>query len=141
MKKMVLSIAILCLAIILAILIGLTFLGIKNLKPSAVTGATPLAAINIPRNLGECFFQLNAGWPKQRLEIFKNTKEDEIPEYNLRIGGRLRIYWALDHQSRLAQYFNKLGVFNPEDMTRIILLSYYRYLNGKDIRLNEQLRK
>ena len=51
----------------------------------------------------------------------------------------MRNNWGLWGGSRLSNYFNKLGVFHPDDMSGIILTSYYRYSLGKEIKLEEQI--
>jgi hypothetical protein len=51
----------------------------------------------------------------------------------------IRNNWCLWGGSRLSKYFNDLGIFHPDDMSSIILTSYHRYLNGEEIRLQEQI--
>jgi hypothetical protein len=41
----------------------------------------------------------------------------------------------------LAQYFKKeIGITHPDDMSSIILLSFHRHLNGKELNLSTQVR-
>ena len=51
----------------------------------------------------------------------------------------MRNYW-LRHHSRLGQYFRQLGIDEYDDMSGIILDSYWRQLHGKPIDLNGQVR-
>jgi hypothetical protein len=51
----------------------------------------------------------------------------------------LRNGWWLWHGSRLSQYFNKLGIQHPDDMSGIILASYYRRLRQQPLRVTDQI--
>jgi len=48
--------------------------------------------------------------------------------------------WQLWGGSRLSKFFNDRGIYHPDDMSGIILDSYHRYLTGKDIKLDEQIK-
>jgi len=52
----------------------------------------------------------------------------------------MRNNWGLWRGSRLSKYFNEMGVFHPDDMSGIILVSYHRYLTGNEIKLEEQIK-
>jgi hypothetical protein len=57
------------------------------------------------------------------------------------LGMWIRNNWGLWRNSKLKQYFLNNGIFHPDDMSGIILTSYHRYLNGKTIDLEEQIKK
>jgi hypothetical protein len=61
------------------------------------------------------------------------------PHFSL--GLWIRNNWQLWGGSRLSKYFNKMGIFHPDDMSEIILKSYDRYLLTNDLRLNEQIQQ
>ena len=94
----------------------------------------------IPKNLEECFNELKKVMTPEQLDEFKNKKEDNVIEYHHSIGRWIRNNWGLWSESRLAKYFNSIGIHHPDDMSGIILDSFYRHLNGKDIRLEEQVK-
>lgn len=52
----------------------------------------------------------------------------------------MRNNWGLWSGSRLAKYFNEMGIFHPDDMSGIILTSFHRHLNGKDLQLDQQIK-
>ena len=52
----------------------------------------------------------------------------------------MRNDWGLWGGSPLARYFNRLGVFHPDDISGIILTSFWRHLNGRPIKLDEQVK-
>jgi hypothetical protein len=65
------------------------------------------------------------------LEFHRNT--------HFGLGLWMRNTWELWGGSRLSRYFNSLGIQHADDMSGIILTSYYRYLSKKDIDLEGQV--
>jgi hypothetical protein len=97
--------------------------------------------IYIPSNIDDCFLQLNKIMSYTAKKEFAAKKEHHvIGEYHLGLGLLMRNNWGLWNGSRLSHYFNELGVSHPESMSSVIMISYHRYLNKKDIRFQEQLR-
>ncbi|MDY7092174.1 MAG: DUF6794 domain-containing protein [Acidobacteriota bacterium] len=60
--------------------------------------------------------------------------------YHLSLGRWMRNNWGLWGGGPLAEHFNELGIFHPDDMSGILVASYYRRLRGEPIRLEEQIR-
>jgi hypothetical protein len=52
----------------------------------------------------------------------------------------LRNNWGLWKGSRLSKWFNEKGIQAPDDMSGIILDSFWRHLNGKPLKLDEQIK-
>ena len=52
----------------------------------------------------------------------------------------IRNSWKLWSRGKLSKYFNSIGVFHPDDMSGIILTSYYRHLKGQDRELEKQVK-
>jgi len=96
--------------------------------------------VYIPKSLNECFSELKRLLTRKELADFKSVKEEEISVYHMGLGRWIRNNWGLwAGDSRLAKYFKDKGINNPDDMSGIILTSFYRYLNNKDIKLDEQI--
>jgi hypothetical protein len=76
-----------------------------------------------------------------KIEITKLT-EDRYSSGNhlLGIGILMRNNWQLWGGSRLSKYFNQMGIYHPEAMSGIILISYHRYLRNEEICLDEQIK-
>ena len=66
--------------------------------------------------------------------------EDDMTQYHMGLGMWMRNNWGLWGGSRLAAWFNAQGINHPDDMSGIILDSFWRYLNGKPIKLDEQVK-
>lgn len=98
--------------------------------------------VYIPKNLEECFIELKKILPKEELEKFKNMPEEKaVSGTHHGLGMWIRNNWHLwggQTVSPLAKYFNDMGIRHPDDMSGIILTSFHRHLNNKDIKLEEQ---
>ena len=96
--------------------------------------------VYIPKNLTDCFVRLNTmARPKIINEFKKCPSEELIGKYHFGLGLWMRNNWSLWGGSRLSIYFNNLGIKHPDDMSGIILTSYYRYLNNHDLDLEVQI--
>lgn len=97
--------------------------------------------IYIPKNLEDSFTQINLFWSDSTKTKAKNLTEDKFSSnVHFGFGMWIRNNWKLWGGSRLSKYFNDLGIRHPDDMSGIILTSYHRYLNNKEIRLEEQIK-
>ncbi|OPZ97037.1 MAG: hypothetical protein BWY70_01598 [Bacteroidetes bacterium ADurb.Bin408] len=97
-----------------------------------------------PKNLWETLRALNSFFnPKQKEWIacvsekgFRNQMLDN------NFAMYLRNYWGLwgDYKNNpLVRDFYRMGVWHPDDMSVIILISYHRLYNNRNIRLKEQI--
>lgn len=93
----------------------------------------------IPRDLDDALAELDRIMGAEgRDEVMKAT-QDEMSKYHFGIGVWLRNNW-LRGESRLSEYFRQLGIQHRDDMSGIILDSYWRKLHGKPIDLEGQVR-
>lgn len=73
--------------------------------------------------------------------ITKLSEMEFLKKYYMSLGFQIRNQWKLwKKKSEIVRYFNSLGIYNPDDMSGIILMSYYRELKKEDWKLDEQLR-
>jgi len=63
-----------------------------------------------------------------------------MSQYHFGLGMGMRNEWGLWGGSRLAKWFNAQGITHPDDMSGIILHSFWRHLNGKPITLEQQVK-
>lgn len=92
--------------------------------------------------LQRCFTALKKTLKPDDLTEFKAKKEQELIEYHFSIGrwlrsGDIRRIWS---PSALLDYCYKNGISHPDIISGIILTSFHRYLNGKDINLAGQIK-
>jgi hypothetical protein len=96
--------------------------------------------IYIPKDLDDCFAQLKKMLSKEEVEKMKNGREDDMILYHHGLGMWLRNNWGLWKGSRLSKWFNGKGIQHPDDMSGIIFDSFWRHLNNKPIKLDEQVK-
>ena len=100
-----------------------------------------LRGIYIPKDLEDCFTQINSFWNDSTKIKVKNWSEEEFSaNAHFGFGMWMRNNWQLWGGSRLSKFFNELGIYHPDDMSGIVLNSYHRHLNDKEIRLEEQVK-
>lgn len=124
------------------LLLSLSLLFINPLSAQkTVKKSASLRKAYIPRDLAECFQQIDAIWSDSiKNEIKELTENEFAAKTHFGFGRWIRNNWGLWGGSRLKKYFNEMGIYHPDDMSGIILDSYHRYLSGKEILLEEQLK-
>jgi hypothetical protein len=99
------------------------------------------SSVNVPISLTDCFKELDKILPDStRNKIKSKSEENFSSDAHFGLGLWIRNYWIRKDNKLLRDYFNKLGIFHPDDMSGIILDSYHRYLNKKEIKLEEQIK-
>jgi hypothetical protein len=102
--------------------------------------ADSIDGIYIPMDINDCFRQLNTMLKPIDINEFKNLPKDKaMAGAHFGLGMWLRNNWGLWVGSRLSVYFNNMGIKHPDDMSGIILTSYHRFLNDRDIDLDSQV--
>jgi len=95
--------------------------------------------VYVPANLEECFVELKKMLHPELINEMRQGTEADMIRYHHGLGTWIRNNWGLWGGSRLAKYFNSLGVFHPDDMSGIILDSFWRHLNGKPLGVEEKI--
>lgn len=99
-----------------------------------------LRGVYIPKDLEDCFKQIDTFWSDSTKMKVKQWTEDEFSgRAHMGFGMWMRNNWQLWGGSRLSKYFNEKGIYHPDDMSGIILDSYHRHLTGKQINLQQQI--
>jgi Ankyrin repeats (3 copies) len=93
----------------------------------------------IPKDLDDAFIELQKMLDPRFLAEFRSGTEKELARYHFGLGMWMRNNWGLWKASRLADYFERLDIHHPDDMSAIIMTSLHRHLNGKPIKLDEQV--
>ena len=94
----------------------------------------------IPENPQECFDQLQQELAPEGIEAIRNSSEDDLTMLHLQLGMWIRNNWGLWEGSKLAEWFRERGVEDPDDMSEIIIHSFWLLLNDKPVNLEEQLK-
>ncbi len=94
-----------------------------------------------PKNLNEAIIQLDKVYTvKNKKEIYDMTESEYITKSQFSTGLWIRYNWGLSQGTKLSMYFNDLGIYHPNDMTAIIVHSYYRHLHNQDFDLDKQIK-
>lgn len=86
----------------------------------------------IPKNLEDCFFELNKILLPKDIEAMRKLKSrDGMIIHHLDLGMWLRNNWSIWGGSRIQQYMYKKGVEHPDSISGKILAFYYDWLHGE----------
>lgn len=92
-----------------------------------------------PKTLEEAHQQLEKLLPKEELaKIDAMKSEDDMIEYHFGPGMGMRNGWGLWGDGPLAQHMNKLGFHHADDMSGVILETFWCKRHKKDFRLKER---
>ena len=95
----------------------------------------------IPKDLNDCFKELTKAFIDKDYLTFKNKTEKDIVLYHHTLGRCIRNKWDLWGESRLSKWFNDKGIHHADDMSGIILTSFWREANSQPIKLEEQIKE
>jgi len=117
------------------------FSGVSLGAPVPQEGSAGKAArAYIPADLDDALKQLDKILPAKTREEMRKGKEGDMSRYHMGLGLWMRNNWGLWGGSRLSKWFSGHAVFHPDDMSMVILTSYYRRLHGKPIELAKQVK-
>lgn len=106
----------------------------KTEKPPALKRLEP-----VPNDLPEALELLTKLCDAETLAQLRASKEEtEMYRLHHGLGTGLRNRWGLWGGSPLAKRFQAMGVFHPDDMSAIILRSFWRKLHDRPIELETQ---
>jgi hypothetical protein len=94
---------------------------------------------NVPQNLEESLNYFEKNWTDSAKSSFKNKPEkDAVTKLHTTVGMWIRNNWIRQGNDSLVIQFNKIGIYNPDDISSIILTSLHRKLNHKDLNVEKQ---
>ncbi|MEN6332884.1 MAG: DUF6794 domain-containing protein [Phycisphaerales bacterium] len=94
---------------------------------------------NIPTTLTEAHAALERMLSRKTLaEIDAMASEDGMARYHFSLGLSMRNEWGLWHDSPLAKHMQGLGFTHPDDMSSVILETFWCKRHGKPLRLEER---
>jgi hypothetical protein len=96
--------------------------------------------VSIPKDLEDSFVELRKMLHPLMLDEMKESTEQGMIRYHMGLGLWIRNFWIRAPRSRLKDYFNRLGLFHPDDISGVILTSFWRHLHAQSIELEEQIK-
>jgi len=95
--------------------------------------------VYVPKDLDDVCAELGRMLPSKLVRKIRTGTEEDMTQYHLNLGLWMRNNWGLWKGSRLSEYFNRQGIVHPDDMSAIILCSFWRHLNSKPVDLEGQV--
>lgn len=95
----------------------------------------------IPTTLAETYPAMAKTLGPEKIEQIHRGTEDDISRLHFGFGMWMRNNWHLWSVGPLVDWFKRHGIHHADDMSGIILTSFYRQLHGKPIQLEEQVEK
>ncbi len=95
--------------------------------------------IRIPADLEDALAELDKVLAPEIRQKIVNGKEDDLAQFHFGLGMGLRNDWGLWKGSGLAQFFNLQGLFHPDDISSVVLTSYWRRKHGRPLELEKQI--
>jgi hypothetical protein len=94
----------------------------------------------VPVDLDDCLMQLDSTLSPAMLDTMRNWTEEDVSKAHFELGLWIRNNWGLRTGSRLSKWFNERDIWHPDDMSGIILTSYWRHLHNRPIELDAQVK-
>ena len=104
----------------------------KRIKLETING------VYIPMSLEDAFSELNRLADPKGLANFKNAPDSMIEKSHFGLIQWVQHNWGLDDGSRLSYFMKTKGISTPDDMSRVIVVTYHRRLNGQPLKLEEE---
>ena len=93
-----------------------------------------------PESLDDVLDYMSYYWSEKEKNDFKNKEEQKATiDLHFGYGMFIRNQWIRHGNPKLNAFFNENKVYHPDDISDIILISFHRKLNNKDIELKEQI--
>jgi len=95
---------------------------------------------NKPSNLEEAFLVLKKELdPADQIEIMNMPKE-KLCRFHHGLGRWIRNNWELWKGGPMTKYFNELGIHHADDMSGIIIESFWHHLKNEPLDLDNQIK-
>lgn len=96
--------------------------------------------VYIPADLTEAHQELVRLSDPAGISMFKNAPESEVArKLHFGLGKWILINWGLEDGSRISHYLRSKGVSQPDDMVRLIIVTWHRQLNQKPMLIEEEI--
>ncbi len=115
------------------------FQKLKNKPDYDFSTSEYIDGVYVPEDLQEAWFELEKSLSEEDRHRLKKIQEYEMSNFHFSTGMGMRNSWGLWKGSRLAKYFNEIGIHHPDDMSSIILRTFWCYINNKPLKLEQRI--
>jgi hypothetical protein len=105
---------------------------LENIKKSRLYG------FYIPRDIDDALSKLMALTDEEARKPLKTIDEATMAKkLYFGLGRWMEYNWNFEEGSRFSHYLRQKGLTHTEDMTRFMLISFHRHINGKPLQTDE----
>lgn len=97
--------------------------------------------INKPSNLEECFKKLERDLSLDDLTAIPKLSKQQLCRLHNNLGRWIRNNFKLWEGGPLKDYFEGLGLHHPDDMSGVIIESFWHHLRGEPLEVERQIQK
>lgn len=94
----------------------------------------------LPSNLEECFEVLKNELQQEDLCAIKFMQQKDICRLHHNLGRWVRNNWKLWESGPLTKFFNELDIHHADDMSGIIIESFWLHLRNEPLELERQIK-
>jgi hypothetical protein len=98
-------------------------------------------ACSVPGTLTEAHDVLGRLLTPGLLAEFRGASEADVATYNRTIGIWLRNSWGLWNGGPLRDHLRRLGLRHADDMSALVLVTFWRHLNDRPLRTEDEVRR
>jgi hypothetical protein len=127
--------------------IGLSLLPSGELEREDIYSLSPTLDSNspfgvyIPMDLADCHQELEKMLMPELIQKMRIESEADMVNYHFGLGLWIRSNWDLWGGSSLAKWFNDQGIAHPDNMSGIILDSFWRHLQNAPMQIDDLIKK
>ena len=129
---------------LLFIFLFLPFTGFLSQSLATNPAAADTTDSEVPETVHQAVFYLKNFLSEDELDLIRESDELEFVGNAVSgtgLGSWLINEWDLWSPTPLNLYFNRNGISSPPEMAEVILTSFHRYLNGRPMHINDQIRE
>jgi hypothetical protein len=94
----------------------------------------------MPKDLKECNEYFNSNLKQDEIEHIRFLTLDQLSELHFTLGLFIRNNWIHGNRNpELINYFQTKDLYHPDDISSVIIKSYWHYLNNKEFNLNTEI--
>ncbi len=95
----------------------------------------------LPESLNDALDYMEYKWTDAEKQTFKSKDErTAVSSLHLSYGMFIRNVWLRHGNPKLEKSFDEIGIYALDDISSIIITSFHRKLNKKEIKLDEQIK-
>jgi hypothetical protein len=110
-----------------------------KLKISPTKDEKMKSGVYIPKDIYDAHKELDNMLTIELKQEIKNGNKDDLIQYHFGLGSWMRNNWGLWAGSNLSKWFNSNGINHPDDMSGIIIDTYYHHLRNEPLGLEKKL--